>query len=121
MADYLPEFTDADAPVTLTASAPVVGGQLVTWAGAVAGDASQAVAGVAGHDAAAGQKLTVWGVGKHIGTASAAIAQGAPVCAAANGQLRTWATTDPVAAYLGRARAAAGGAGQSVKYSLFNV
>lgn len=110
MSDYLPIYDDADAPFTLTASADITGGQLVTWAGGVAGTASTTVAGVAGHDVKSGGKLTVWGPGKHKLASTGTINQGDPVCAGAAGVLRAWvAGTDAVASYLGRAMAAASG------------
>lgn len=120
MSDYLPKFFDGDT-LTLTASATITGGQLVTTAGAVAGAASTTVAGVAGHDAVSGQALTVFRVGVHRGTASGSIANGDSLCAAANGQVRSWVTgTDAVASRIGRAFSAAAN-GASVDYSLFGV
>lgn len=121
MSDYLPIYADADGPFTLTLSGTVTGGQLVTWAGAVAGDAATTVAGVAGQDGVSGDKITVWGETKHRGTASGTIAVGDPLCPAAAGQVRKWITgTDPVASYIARAMTAASN-GQSVSYSLFGV
>lgn len=62
MADYLPVFQGV-LPFTATASATVVGGQVleVTTTGAVGPAAAGSVkaVGVAGHDAAAGAKVTV--------------------------------------------------------------
>jgi hypothetical protein len=107
MSDYLPLYDDADAPFTLTLAATVVGGQLVTAAGLVAGTAATDVVGVAGQDGVAGQKITVWSVTKHVGTASGTIAVGQPLCAGPAGTVRAWVTgTDAV---------------QSVTYSLFGV
>jgi hypothetical protein len=121
MSDYLPQYgPETILSFTVTLSATVTGGQLVTWAGAVAGDASTAVAGVAAQDGVSGDKITVWGPGHHKITSSGAIAQGGPVCAGAAGVLRAWVTgTDPVASYLGRAKAAA--SGNVVAASLFNL
>jgi len=121
MSDYLPIYEDFDDPFTLTLSGTVVGGQLVTWAGAAAGSASTDVAGVAGQDGVSGDKITVWGVGKHRGTASGAIVQGDPLCAGAAGTLRKWVTgVDAVDSRIARAMAAASD-GASVSYSLFGV
>lgn len=121
MSDYLPLFEDADAPFTLTLSATVVGGQLVTAAGAVAGSAAVGVIGVAGQDGVSGDKITVWGPGKHRGTASGAIAVGDPLCAGANGTVRKWVTgTDAVASRIGVAMTAAADT-EAVSYSLFGV
>lgn len=121
MSQYLPIYELADAPFTLTLTGTVTGGQLVTWAGAVAGTASTNVAGVAGQDGVSGDKITVWGPGKHRGTASGAIAQGDPLCAGASGTIRTWISgTDAVASRIARAMAAAADTA-SVAYSLFGV
>lgn len=121
MSDYLPIFEDFDDPITLTLSGTVTGGQLVTWAGAAGDDASTNVAGVAGQDGVSGDKISVWPVGKHRGTASGAIAQGDPLCAAAAGAVRKWVTgTDAVDSRIARAMAAAAD-GASVTYSLFGV
>ena len=120
MAQYIPRFLDADQ-VPLTASATLTGGQLVTWAGAVAGDAQVGVAGVIGPDLTSGQVGTVYRVGIHIGTASGTIAIGDPLCAAANGQVRKWVTgTDAVASFIATACSAATN-GQSVTYALNGV
>jgi hypothetical protein len=121
MSDYLPVFGPETIPsFTLTLTGTVTAGQLVTWAGAVAGDASTTVAGVAGQDGVSGDKITVWGLGRHKLTSSGAIAQGGPVCAGAAGVLRAWVTgTDAVASYLGRASVAA--SGNVVTASLFNL
>lgn len=121
MASYLPRYIEGDS-VTVTASATIVGGQLVTWAGAVAGDAQVGVAGVAGNDAVSGQPVTVWRVGgPHLGTASGAIAVNDPLCSAAAGQVRKWTTgTDAVAARCGTAASAAANAA-SVTYALHGV
>jgi len=120
MAQYLPRFMDGDQ-LPLTASATIAGGQLVTVAGAVAGDAATNCAGVAGFDVVSGQVVTVFREGIHLGTASGTIALGAPLCAAANGQVRAWVSgTDNVAAYIGRAWSAATN-GQSVTYALYGV
>lgn len=121
MAEYTPVYRDADDPVTVTLSATVTGGQLVTWAGAAAGTAQVGVAGVAGQDGVSGDKIPVWGPGFHRGTASGSIAQGDPLCSAAGGAVRLWVTgTDPVASRIGTAMAAATN-GNSVSYKLFGV
>ena len=120
MSDYLPIYSDADAPFTLTLTGTVTGGQLVTWAGAAAGDASTTVAGVAGQDGVSGDKITVWGPGKHRLASSGAIAAGGPVCAGAAGVVRAWVSgTDAVASLLGKAMSAA--SGNVVAASIFGV
>ncbi|HEX4432796.1 MAG TPA: hypothetical protein VHZ96_26220 [Frankiaceae bacterium] len=111
MSDYVPVYGPETIPsFTLTLSATVTAGQLVTWAGGVAGDASVSVAGVAGQGGVSGDLITVWGPGRHKLASSGSITQGAAVCAAAAGVLRAWvAGTDAVASYLGRASVAASG------------
>ena len=102
MADYLPRFKPGEA-VTFTASAAVIGGRLVAVTGAYtigpAGADSAAVAGVAAHDAAIGEQVTVFtrAGGVHALTASAAVAAGAKVSSAAAGKVQTvGATTNPI-------------------------
>lgn len=118
MSDYLPTYQAPSFTLTLTGT--VTGGQLVTWAGAVAGDASTNVAGVAGQDGVSGDKITVWGPGHHKLASTGAIAQGAAVCAAAAGVLRAAVVgTDPDNSIIGRAKSAA--ASSVVNASIFGV
>lgn len=95
MADYLPKFTPGQA-VTFTAGATaVVGGRLVELSTAntvvPAGADSAKVIGVAGFDAKTGEHVTVYtrAGGIHRLVASAAIAVGAKVIAAADGEIAT--------------------------------
>jgi predicted RecA/RadA family phage recombinase len=94
MADYLPKFKPGQA-VTFTASADVTGGRLVALTGnravAPAGADSAAVIGVAGFDALAGEKVTVYtrAGGVHGLVANGAIAAGAKVISAATGKAAT--------------------------------
>lgn len=95
MADYTPVFANGTAPITLQASATVVGGRLVevTGNGTVgpAGAASTKVVGVAAYDALSGVKVDVWplpGV-VHEVTASGAIAAGDGLVAGAAGVVVT--------------------------------
>lgn len=64
MADYTPVFTGGALPFTSTASATITGGQVLVVSGdgtvGPAGGASGLVCGVAAHDAASTQKVTVW-------------------------------------------------------------
>lgn len=64
MADYTPVFTGDSLPYTSTASATITGGQVVVVSGTgtvgPAGAASGLVCGVAAHDAATGQQVSVW-------------------------------------------------------------
>ena len=101
MAAYLPKFKPGES-VTFTASADVVGGRLVAVSGnrtvGPAGADSAAVVGVAGFDAKAGERVTVFtrAGGVHRLTASAAIAAGVKVSSAAAGKIQTvGATTTP--------------------------
>lgn len=114
------KFFPGDA-VPIALSATVSAGQLVTLAGAVAGDASTTVAGEAMMDGVTGDTITVQRVGIRRLTAGATITVGQPLCAAANGQVRPWVTgTDAVASLIGRAWSAAASAA-SVDVALFGV
>lgn len=120
MSDYQPKYLPGDT-VPLLASATIVGGQLVTYAGAVAGDASIVCAGVAAYDAVSGQTLTVIRIGIQRLVASATILVGDPICAAAAGQIRKWVVgTDPTHSYIGKALTAAT-ATNSADVALFGV
>ncbi|MDN3309568.1 DUF2190 family protein [Microbacterium oryzae] len=98
MADYLPKFKPGQS-VTFTASADVTGGRLVAITGnrtvGPAGADSAAVVGVAGFDAKAGERVTVFtrAGGVHPLTANGAIAAGAQVSSAASGKVQTIGTT----------------------------
>lgn len=91
---YLPLYRPADT-VTFTASAAIVAGQVVQVGAtdmsvAPAGAASTSVVGVAGHNAAVGERVTVE-VGKPIHELKAvgAIVRGAKLEAAAGGGVST--------------------------------
>ena len=93
---YLPLFRPGDT-VTFNASTAVTAGQLVQvgaadWSVAPAAAASTSVVGVAGHDAAVGDKVTVE-VGKviHELVAAGAVARAARVEPAASGKVSTLA------------------------------
>lgn len=98
MADYLPKFKPGQA-VTFTASADVTGGRLVAVTGnrtiGPAGADSAAVVGVAGFDAKAGERVTVFtrAGGVQQLTANGAIAAGVKVSSAAAGKIQTLGTT----------------------------
>ena len=100
MGQYLPAFRPGDT-VTFDVTTAVIGGRYVELGSAdrsvaPAGAVSAKVIGVAGHDAAVGEKVTVE-VGKPIDLVpcAAAIARGAKVEAAAAGKAQT-ATTGQV-------------------------
>lgn len=103
MTDYLPVFEDG--PFTRTASATIVGGQLVTASGngtvapSTTGDHS---IGVAGHDAANGAPVTCYPIGglQHETTIQGvvAIAAGAPIVAGTAGSINTAALATAAAA-----------------------
>ena len=100
MAQYLPLFRPGQT-ITFDATSDVVGGTPVQVGSAdrsvaPAAAASTSYVGVAGHDAAAGEKVTVeLGRPVHLLTAAGAIARGAQVEAAGNGRVQT-ATTGTV-------------------------
>jgi hypothetical protein len=112
-------FPGDAVPITLTAT--VTEGQLVTVAGAVAGDASTTVAGEAMMSGVSGDTITVQRVGIRRLTAGATITNGQQLCSAAAGQVRPWVTgTDPVASLIARAWSSAASAA-SVDVALFGV
>lgn len=88
MGEYVPKFNPGQA-VTFTASAAVVGGQLVEVTGdrrvAPATAASTKTAGVAGFDAKTGESVTVYSGGVQRLKAAGAVAAGDTVSAAAEG------------------------------------
>jgi hypothetical protein len=94
MADYLPKH-ESGKPFTATTSADVIGGRvlIVSGAGTVAHAGADAVAeslaGVAGFDAASGEKVTVYPLkgAVHKLTAGAAIAAGATIGTLAGGKV----------------------------------
>lgn len=95
MADYVPLFDSGDS-LTATASATIVGGQLlmVTGAGTVgpATAASTSIVGVAAFDCASGAKVTYYRRSLiHRLTASGAITAGDQVIAGAAGTVSTLA------------------------------
>lgn len=97
MAQYLPAFRPGDT-VTFDVTTAVTGGHPVQVGTAdrsvaPAAAASTSYVGVAGHDAAVGDKVTVE-VGKpiHLLLASGAVARGTKVEAAGSGKVRTVTT-----------------------------
>ena len=93
MADYTPVHNPGHE-VTFVASASIVGGQLVAVTGAMqvgpAGADSGKIAGVAAHDAASGQRLTVFVNGfVHETTSTGTIAAADNVASGAAGVVAT--------------------------------
>lgn len=95
MAEYLPKFIPGQA-ISLTASTKIEGGQLLEVTGAgmvgVAGADSAKVVGVAGVNAASGDRLTVYRGGVQRLVAAGAITAGAAVYAAASGKIQSSGT-----------------------------
>jgi hypothetical protein len=64
MADYSPVYAAGNLPFTMTAASAITGGQVLVAvaAGTVgpAGGASAVAIGVAAHDVASGQRVSVW-------------------------------------------------------------
>lgn len=115
MADYLPKFKPGEA-ITRTASAPITGGQMVFVSGsgtvAPTTGASAAWLGVAAHDAAIGDPVTVFKGGVQRPLASASITAGDQVVTAANGRVA------PLAAAAGATAGDINGARQVVGVAL---
>lgn len=99
MVDYAPYLQPGQA-ISLTVSAAVTGGQLVeiTTDKSIqpAGAASAKVIGVALYDGAVGDTIAVQSAGVQRLTAASAINAGDSVQAAANGQVATVSSTNPV-------------------------
>lgn len=113
MSDFTPRHKPGHA-VTFIASAAVTGGQLVEVTGDMqigpAAAGSQKLVGQPGHDAPAGETVTIHTPGKTITTAVAAtaVAAGDPVKAAAGGKVAKFVVgTDPEPARFGLALEAA--------------
>jgi predicted RecA/RadA family phage recombinase len=92
MTDYLPKFKPGEA-ITRTASAAIVGGRMVVVSGsgtvAESAAANAAWLGVAAHDAAIGDPVTIFKGGVQRPLASAAITAGDIVVTAAAGRVVT--------------------------------
>ncbi|MEV4197023.1 capsid cement protein [Micromonospora globbae] len=124
MGDYLPIFAAGKKPRTYTAGAAITGGQVVELSTAdtviPSAGAGGDVVGVAAHDIGSGGLVNVWplpGV-THEVTASAAVAVGDNLAAAANGQVATIAQTAGTAVFshvIGVAATAAGAGGVKIQ------
>lgn len=109
MSDYLPKFT---GPRTMTVTAAVTGGRIVTGAGATAGADATNWTGIASKDAQPGDTITVYSGDVQRPSAAGAIAKGALVKCAANGQITTFVDgTDAVTRLVGVTLEAAVNAG----------
>jgi Uncharacterized conserved protein (DUF2190) len=121
MADYAPVYgADMGEAVTLTAGAAITGGQALVYTDVdtvqPSSGASQAFAGIAGHDAASGAPVTVHmgaGVVHETQTTAVAVAAGALIAAAAGGLIAGGATAG---AELGVAVRAVGGSGGLLRW-----
>ena len=108
MGDYTPNALPGNER-TFVAGAAITGGQVVYLSGSPrlispTTGASAAVPGVAGHDAATGDRVTVLRGGEHKLTASGAITAGAKVKSAAAGAVAAWVSgTDNPSLILGTA------------------
>ncbi|MFB4275736.1 capsid cement protein [Nonomuraea sp. MTCD27] len=91
MADYAPVYYGGTEPFSMTASATIVGGQVLFASGvgtvAPTAGANGAIVGVAAHDATSGQRVTVWPVTgvMHETTTPAGVTAGAALASAAAG------------------------------------
>jgi hypothetical protein len=95
MADYTPVYVSGNNPFTKTASATIVGGNVVIASGvstvAPAGAAATTAIGVAAHDAASGARVTVWPLAnvEHECIASGTVTAGDAVATGAAGTVAT--------------------------------
>lgn len=118
MPDYLPKFKPGEA-ISRVATATVLGGQLVTVAGAVAGANATDWLGVCAFDALSGGLIGVYTEGVQRLTAAGAITAGARVKCAAAGQVTTLtAGTDAYDTLVGIALEAATTAGDLIAVKL---
>ena len=110
MGDYAPKYRPGEN-LTRPLTGTVTGGQIVTVAGLVAGANATDWLGVASRDGVSGDRIVVHTDGVQRVVASAAIAAGASVKCAANGQVAAWVSgTDAADVIVGKALEAAAGA-----------
>lgn len=121
MSAYLPKYAPGTQPTVIVGAGGVLGGQLITTAGLVAGAGATDVAGVAAFDQLSGGAVTVYRDGIQRLTAAATITAGQPLKAAASGQVTPYVVgTDPVNQLIGRAWSGAASTA-SVDVALFGV
>lgn len=120
MSDYTPIHSGGAIPFTSSASAGIVGGQIVAASGnhqvAPAGAASVAAVGVAAHDALTGAKVTVWPLTNvmHEVTSTGTIAAGDTIVTGAAGVAAQTAAATAAAAGTVIGKAVAGATGGAV-------
>lgn len=97
MGDYQPSYGPPREAVTRATSAAVIGGRLITAAGAHAGADSKTWLGVAAKDTPSGETVTVFCGNVQGLVAAGAIAASTPVKCAADGKVTTYVpgTDDP--------------------------
>lgn len=121
MADYAPVYNNGSDPFTATASATIVGGQLldITGSGTVgpSGAGSVVFCGVAAHDCASGARITVWPLPGlvHETTTPAGVTAGASLATAAAGTVNsgTVGTLAAAGSLIGTALTTAGAAAKT--------
>ena len=111
MAEHTPHYLPADR-LPLTTSATVTGGQVLIVSGndtvAPCSAPSEAILGVAGHDAASGARVVVYTEGVHQVGATGSIAAGKPVIGATGGTVAAFTNgTDEPEEIIGTALSAA--------------
>jgi hypothetical protein len=103
---YVPHYKPGDDP-TIVLAGTVVGGNLVTTGGVVAGANATDWLGVASDDGVAGQRQKIWCGAIQDLVCSGTIAAGVPVKCAAAGQIALWVTgTDGAEKMIGTTLAA---------------
>lgn len=121
MADYAPVYNNGSDPFTATASATIVGGQLLDISGSgtvgPAGAASVIFCGVAAHDCASGSRISVWPLPGlvHETTTPAGVTAGAALQVAAAGTVNsgTVGTLAAAGSLIGTALTTAGAAAKT--------
>ncbi|GAA3251643.1 capsid cement protein [Nonomuraea helvata] len=116
MADYLPVYLNGVEPFTMTASAPVTGGQVLAASGvgtvAPTAGPSGAAIGIAQNDAPTGGLVTVWPLSGvvHESTSPAGVAAGAALTSSTSGGIDsgTLASIAAAGTHIGTALTTAG-------------
>ncbi|MFI7468142.1 hypothetical protein [Nonomuraea sp. NPDC049646] len=116
MADYLPVYLNGVEPFTMTASAPITGGQVLYASGvgtvAPTAGANGAAIGVAQNDASSGGLVTVWPISgvMHETTSPAGVTAGAALTSSTAGGVDsgTLATIAAAGTHIGTALTTAG-------------
>lgn len=107
----LPLYAPGESIPITVGSGGITEGKPITTTGVAAADAETKFAGIAGYTALEGAVVTVWRGGLFTVIASAAVANGDPICCAGSGKFRKWVAADVASTLIGRAFSVASGDG----------